>query len=139
MFLGEYQHTIDAKGRIAIPAKFRGELVRGIVLVRGIEACLFGYGLETWEEKARALDALDLDDAKRRQIERRFFGTAQDCELDAQGRIVVPPSFRRYADLTGECVVIGARQRFEIWSRARWETYLDDTADLDLAGLKLPF
>lgn len=139
MFLGEYQHTIDAKGRLAIPAKFRGRLERGAVLVRGVEACLYVFALETWEAKARELDAANLSPRQRRLIERRFFGTAFEAELDAQGRIVVPAAFRRYADLTGEVAVVGARQRFEIWSAARWQATLDELASEDLSQIDLPF
>ena len=139
MFLGEYQHTIDAKGRLAVPAKFRGRLERGAVLVRGIELCLYVFPLETWEAKARELDDANLDPRQRRMIERRFFGTAQECELDAQGRIVVPAPFRRYAELAGETTVLGARHRFEIWSTARWEAYQVEMANEDLTGIDLPF
>lgn len=139
MFLGEYQHTIDTKGRLAIPAKFRGRLERGAVLVRGIEACLYVFPMATWEEKARELDGANLDPRQRRLIERRFFGTAFECELDVQGRIVVPAAFRRYADLAGETAIIGARHRFEIWSNARWEAYQEEMANEDLSGIDLPF
>jgi MraZ protein len=139
MFLGEFQHTIDAKGRLAIPAKYRGRLERGAVLVRGIEQCLYVYTMETWEAKARELDSRDLEPRQRRMIERRFFGTAFECELDAQGRIVVPARFRTYAELSGETTIIGARDRFEIWNTARWEAYQDEMATEDLAGLDLPF
>ena len=139
MFLGSYEHTIDAKGRIAIPAKFRGELARGIVLVRGIEDCLYGYSMETMDEKARELDATALDPKQRRLIERRFFSMSQDCELDAQGRIVVPAEFRRYASLAGDAIVLGARKRFEIWSRTRWQAYQTEMDEADLSGIALPF
>ncbi len=139
MFLGEFQHTIDAKGRLAVPAKYRGRLERGVVLVRGIEQCLYVYTMETWEAKARELDSRELNPRQRRMIERRFFGTAFECELDAQGRIVVPARFRTYAELGGETTIIGARDRFEIWNTARWEAYQDEMANEDLAGLDLPF
>ena len=139
MFLGEYQHTIDAKGRLAIPAKFRAKLERGVVLVRGIEECIFGYALEMWEAKALEFASRPMEPQQRRLIDRRFYATAQECELDGQGRIVVPPSFRRYADLAGEIVVLGVRDRFEIWSRARWDAYQDAMAQEDISGIDLPF
>ena len=139
MFLGSYEHTIDAKGRIAIPAKFRGDLARGIVLVRGIEDCLYGYSFDTWEEKAHELEKSVLDPKKRNVILRRFFGTAQDCELDAQGRIVVPADFRRYANLAGDAMVLGVYKRFEIWNRARWTAYQTEMEAEDLSGIDLPF
>jgi MraZ protein len=159
MFLGEYQHNVDGKGRIAIPARFRGKIEGGAVLTRGVEACLYVYPLAVWEEKARALDAAIVDPRKRRQVERRFFGMAYECELDAQGRIVIPSAFRAYAGLPangngagnghgigngnsgngngsgGEAMVIGARERFEIWSPERWQAYLAETQDDDLSAL----
>jgi MraZ protein len=158
MFLGEYQHSVDGKGRVAIPARFRAKIERGAVLTRGVEACLYVYPLEVWEEKARALDSAITDPRQRRLVERRFFGQAYECELDGQGRIVIPVAFREYAGLptngnggngnggngnggngNGEAMVIGARERFEIWSPERWLAYLAQTQDDDLSALPLPF
>ncbi|HEX6543529.1 MAG TPA: division/cell wall cluster transcriptional repressor MraZ [Ktedonobacterales bacterium] len=139
MFLGEFQHSVDTKGRLAIPARFRSKIERGAVLTRGVEACLYVYPLETWEKKARELDASILDPRQRRMVERRFFGMAFECELDAQGRIVVPARYRQYAGLNGEATVIGAHDRFEIWSPAEWGRYLDEMEQTDLTNLQLPF
>ncbi len=156
MFLGEYQHSVDGKGRVAIPARFRAKIERGAVLTRGMEACLYVYPLEVWEEKARALESAIPDPRQRRLVERRFFGQAYECELDAQGRIVIPAAFREYAGLpangagagghangngnaSGEAMVIGARERFEIRSPERWQAYLAETQDDDLSALPLPF
>ncbi len=139
MFTGEYQHTIDAKGRLAIPAKFRGRLERGAVLVRGAEPCLYMFTVEEWERIGEALERAEIDKERRRRMDRRFFGTAFECELDAQGRIVVPPKFRTFAGLDGETTIIGARKRCEIWNSARWEAYQDEMANDDLTGLDLPF
>jgi MraZ protein len=135
VFLGEYQHSIDAKGRLAIPARFRAKIERGAVLTRGIELCLLVYPLETWERKARALAEANLEARQRRHFERLLFGAASECELDAQGRIVLPPKLRQYAALNGEALVLGAHERFEVWSPARWEAYLDETRDEDLGAL----
>lgn len=139
MFLGEFQHSIDTKGRVAIPARFRSKIERGAVLTRGVESCLYVYPLETWEQKARELDAAILDPRQRRMVERRFFGMAFECELDAQGRIVVPARYRQYAGLNGEAVVLGARDRFEIWSPAEWGRYNDEMDQIDMTNLQLPF
>lgn len=138
-FQGEFQHVLDAKGRLAIPARFRSRMERGTVLVRGVEACLYLYTMETWIEKARALEHLNLTDTQRRMIERRFFSRASECELDAQGRIIIPAEFRRYANLAGETMVVGARDRVEIWRRTTWEAYLDEIESEDLSGIPLPF
>jgi MraZ protein len=139
MFLGEYLHSVDNKGRLAIPARFRSKIERGAVLTRGIDACLYVYPMETWEQKARELDAAIIDPRQRRLIERRFFGMALEVELDSQGRIVIPARFRQYAGLDSEAMVIGTRDRFEIWSTSGWQTYTDEMANEDLSGLPLPF
>jgi MraZ protein len=138
-FQGEFQHMLDAKGRLAIPARFRDRMKAGAMLVRGVETCLYLYPMETWEEKARALEHLNLTDVQRRMIERRFFSRATECELDAQGRIIVPVEFRRYASLAGETMVVGARDRVEIWQRAAWEAMLVEIENEDLSGISLPF
>ena len=139
VFLGEFQHSVDTKGRLAIPARFRSKIERGAVLTRGVDTCLYVYPLETWEQKARELDAAILDPRQRLMVERRFFGMAFECELDAQGRIVVPARYRQYAGLNGEAVVLGARDRFEIWSPAEWERYNDEMDQIDMTNLQLPF
>jgi MraZ protein len=139
MFLGEYLHSIDNKGRLAIPARFRSKIERGAVLLRGVDTCLYIYPMETWEEKARELDAAIIDPRQRRLIERRFFGMALELELDSQGRIVIPARFRQYASLSSEAMVIGTRDRFEVWSTANWQAYTDDMATQDFSGLPLPF
>lgn len=139
MFLGEFYHSVDGKGRLAIPARFRSKIEHGAVLTRGIDPCLLVYPAEVWEQKARELDVIVTDPAKRHKIERRFFGMAFEVELDAQGRIIVPTKFRTYAALNGDAMVIGARDRFELWSPQRWEAYTDEMASEDLSALALPF
>ena len=139
MFLGAYQHTIDTKGRLAIPAKFRSSIERGAVLVKGVESCLNVFTTEVWEEKARELAALPLDPRQRRIIERNFFGSATECELDSQGRIVIHVNFRRFAGLAGDTTIVGIYQRFEIWNTERWDEYQTVIANEDLSGIALPF
>src|SRR5690242_15671784 len=124
MFVGEYLHTVDNKGRLAVPARFRARIEGGAVLTRGVESCLYVFPLDTWERKGRELAEAALDPRQRRLIERRFFGMGFEVELDAQGRIVVPARFRQYAGLEGETVVLGVRDRIEIWSPARWDEYI---------------
>jgi len=139
LFLGEYLHSVDSKGRLAIPARFRAKIERGAALTRGVDTCLYVYPMETWEQKARELEAAIPDPRQRRLVERRFFGLAFECELDAQGRIVVPAKFRQYAGLNGEATIIGARDRFEVWNPETWEGYLRATQEEDLSELALPF
>jgi MraZ protein len=139
MFVGEFLHSVDAKGRLALPARFRAKIERGAVLTRGIELCLQVFPMETWEEKSRELAEAGIDPRQRRLIERRFFAMAFECELDGQGRIVIPARFREYAGLNGEAVVLGARDRIEVWDPARWQEYTDAMGQEDLSGLPLPF
>ncbi len=163
MFLGEFDHSVDSKGRIAIPARFRSKIAHGAVLTRGVDPCLYVYPMETWEQKAATLDTTISDPNQLRYVERTFFGGAFELELDTQGRIVLPARFRAFAELNGvhgrnggrgdngegrtnggngvsvEALIIGARERFEIWSPARWEAYLAEHADDDLSSLPLPF
>jgi MraZ protein len=139
MFVGEFLHSVDAKGRLALPARFRGKIERGAVLTRGIEPCLLVFPMETWEEKGRELAEATIDPRQRRLIERRFFAMAFECELDGQGRIVIPARFREYAGLNGEAAVLGARDRIEVWNPARWDEYADKMGQEDLSGLPLPF
>ena len=139
MFLGEYPLKVDSKGRIAVPARFRSKIERGAVLTRGVDPCLYIYPMETWEERARELSAAITDPRLLRLVERRFFGMAHELELDAQGRIVLPAKVRQYASLGGEGMVVGARDRIEVWSAAGWDTYLSANEDEDLSALPLPF
>ena len=139
IFVGEYLHSVDTKGRLALPARFRTRIAGGAVLTRGIEPCLYVFPTTTWEEKGRELAAAAINPRQRRMIERRFFGMAFECELDAQGRIIVPAKFRQYAGLNGEANVIGARDRIELWNVERWEDYIAQSQEEDLSGLPLPF
>lgn len=139
MFLGEYLHSVDTKGRLAIPARYRSKIERGAVVTRGVERCLLVFTMEAWEQKARELAAANMDARQRRYVERTHFGSAAECELDAQGRIVLPPALRRYAGLNGEARIVGAHERFELWSPASWDAYLEEMQAEDLGALPLPF
>lgn len=135
MFLGEYEHTIDAKGRMAVPARFRAQLDRGAVISKGMGACLSVYTLARWEEKSNELVASKTSD-ELRDFERRIFPSAGEVELDNQGRIVIPAKLRQYASLAGEVTIAGVRDHFEIWDRAAWQAYQER---LDAEGTNIPF
>lgn len=137
-FKGEYTHTVDGKGRIAIPARFRAKIEHGAVLARSSERCLCVYTEETWIEKSASFGApTPAEEARARRFERLKYSQSNDVELDAQGRILLPLKFRQYAAIAGEAVIIGARDRFEIWSAERWRDYL---AELDAEDFSdLPF
>jgi len=121
MFLGRFSHNLDTKGRLAIPAKFRGTLADGLVVTRGIDRCLSAYPLSAWQTLAERVSALSISDPDARQFKRMVFAEAMDEELDGQGRIVLPPELRRYAGIAREAVVVGMNTYIEIWDPARWE------------------
>ena len=134
MFMGEYNHTIDAKGRLIVPSKFRELLGNGFVVTKGLDGCLFVYPNEEWatiEEKFRSIP-LTTKDA--RKFSRFFFAGAASCELDRQGRVLLPQTLRDYAGLQKDVVLAGVLGRIEIWDQGRWQdanTYddMDEVAE----------
>lgn len=129
MFMGEFQHSIDDKGRIIIPAKFRDLLGTSFVVTRGLDQCLFVYPLEEWGVLEQKLKALPLMKSDARAFTRFFFSGATECEWDKQGRVNLPNNLRQYANLEKDCVVLGVSNRVEIWSRGIWEQYFQQSED----------
>ncbi len=129
VFMGEYQHTIDAKGRMIVPAKFREGLGEQFVLTRGLDQCLFGYPMNEWKLIEEKLKALPLTKKDARAFTRFFFSGATECELDKQGRVNIASSLLNYAKLEKECVVIGVSNRIELWSKVIWEQYTEEQED----------
>lgn len=123
MFMGEFQHTIDEKGRMIIPAKFREALGSTFIVTRGLDHCLFVYPLTEWAVLEQKLKALPLMRSDARAFTRFFFSGAVECELDKQGRINIPSNLREHAKLEKECVIIGVSTRVEVWSKEAWEEY----------------
>jgi MraZ protein len=123
MFMGEYQHSLDDKGRIIIPAKFRDALGSTFVITRGLDNCLFVYPAEEWAQMESKLKALPLMKSDARAFTRFFLSGATECELDKQGRANIPANLREHAGLQSQAVVIGVSSRVEIWSKERWEQY----------------
>lgn len=129
MFMGEFQHSIDDKGRIIIPAKFRETLGPSFVITRGLDQCLFVYPMEEWVIMEQKLKALPLMKSDARAFTRFFFSGATECELDKQGRVNLPPNLRDYAKMDKECVVLGVSNRVEIWSKGIWEQYYSQSEE----------
>ncbi|MDE2019476.1 MAG: division/cell wall cluster transcriptional repressor MraZ [Patescibacteria group bacterium] len=123
MLLGEYNHNLDTKGRMAIPAKFRDKLTAGAIITRGIDNCLFVFANAEWEILAKKLIELPLAQANSRAFTRLMLAGATDVELDAQGRILIPDYLRKYAGLKKEVVVAGLYNRIEVWDTAAWAAY----------------
>ena len=127
MLLGEYNHNLDTKGRMAMPAKFRDQLTAGAIVTRGIDNCLFVFAPAAWDELVKKLTALPLAQANSRAFVRLMLAGATDVELDSQGRVLLPDYLRKYAGLKKEVVVAGLYNRIEIWDRDAWQTYKTKT------------
>ena len=127
MLLGEYKHSIDDKGRLAIPAKFRAKVERGAIITRGLDKCLFVFTMSEWEKLAEKLVALPLAQANSRAFSRLMLSGAADVELDSQGRILIPESLREYAGLSKNSVIAGVYNRMEIWNAETWNEYKKKT------------
>jgi MraZ protein len=134
VFLGRYAHNLDAKGRLAIPARYREALAEGVILTRGIDRCLALYPLDAWRPLAEKVAALPITDADARNFRRLVFAEAADLILDAQGRVLIPPDLRRYAELEREALVVGVDASIEIWSPQRWAT-VEASLDTDAAEI----
>lgn len=127
MFMGEYQHSIDVKGRIIVPAKFREGLGESFVLTRGLDQCLFVYPMEEWKLLEEKLKKLPLTKKDARSFTRFFLSGASECEIDKQGRINIPQPLRAYAKLSKACTVIGVSNRVEIWDEMVWDAYVKES------------
>lgn len=127
MFIGEYQHNIDEKGRLAIPTKFRSDLSKGAVVTRGLDRCLFLYTIAEWEKLAKKLMQLPISQSKSRAFARLMLAGAMDVKLDSQGRIVLPEYLREYASLHKKTVVAGLYNRLEVWEEDAWNKYKANT------------
>ncbi len=125
MFLGEYRHGIDAKGRLFLPARYRSFFAGGAVLTKGIEPCLCLFTLPEWRRVAERISQLPLTAPEAREWRRFFFGGAFDVVPDEQGRILIPASLRAYAGLEGQAVIVGVHTYLEIWSPSAWQEILE--------------
>ena len=129
MFIGEYHHTIDDKGRIIIPAKFRDELGSNFIVTRGIESCLFVYPNKNWDQICEKLNSLPFTRKDARVFSRFFMSGATNVELDKQGRINISAPLINHANLTKDCVIIGTGDRLEIWSKEDWDSFFNSNKD----------
>lgn len=125
MFLGEYRHTIDEKGRVTIPAKYRGLLAAGMVITRGFDRNLMAFSLEGWEELAARVKSLPWSDPGAREFRRRVFSGAVDLVPDRQGRVLLPPFLREFANIDSDVVITGMLDHLEIWNTEAWEPVRD--------------
>ena len=132
MFLGQFTHMIDAKGRITIPVRFRASLSSGAVVTQGFERNLMVYTTESFQRLAASASSLTTTDPEARAVRRVIFGGASDVALDSTGRILLPPFLREYAQLDGDAVLVGAGEYFEIWDLETWQAELTRVVDPDV-------
>lgn len=129
MFMGEYAHNIDVKGRLIMPAKFREQLGEHFVVTRGLDKCLFVYPMPEWEILAAKLRELPLTKKDARAFSRFFLSGAVECELDKQGRINLPQNLLKYSLIEKETTIVGVSSRIEIWAQSEWETFFDEAEE----------
>ena len=129
MFIGEYKHNLDEKARLAVPAKFRKDLAKGVVITRGLDNCLFLYTLEQWEKLAVKLSSLPISQTNSRAFARLMLAGAMDVELDSQGRVIIPDYLRKYANIKKKTIIAGLYDRLEIWDQETWEKYKKGTEE----------
>ena len=134
MLIGEFQHSLDAKNRLIVPAKFRDDLGQSFVITRGLDICLFAYPMEEWGSIEKKLRGLPFTKASDRAFVRMFFSGATECELDKQGRILIPEHLKSHARIDKDTVIIGLSSRVEIWGREVWDGYRDN-ADISYEEL----
>ena len=123
MFIGEYKHNLDNKGRLAVPAKFRAILKSGAVVTRGLDNCLFLYTKKEWVEKAKKISSLPFNKANNRAFARSMLAGAMEVDFDNQGRIMLPEYLRKFAKLNKKTVIAGIYDRLEIWDEQKWDKY----------------
>lgn len=123
MFIGEYQHSVDPKKRLALPSKFRKELGARVVVTRGLDKCLFVYPIKTWKDLAEKLGTLPMGESSTRSFVRLMLAGAVDSDVDSQGRILLPEYLKEYAGLNRSVTVAGLFNRLEIWDEMKWKTY----------------
>ncbi len=127
MFLGEFKHNLDLKGRLAVPSKFRAELNSGAVITRGLDKCLFIFSQKEWETLASKLITLPISQSDSRAFVRLMLSGASNAEFDSQGRILIPEALRIYAGLSKKTVITGLYNRIEVWNQSDWEKYKSKT------------
>ena len=123
MLIGEYEHSLDAKGRLIMPAKLREDLGEKFIITKGLDGCLFGFSQTEWTNFEEKLKTLPLTNKNARDFVRFFLSGATECEIDKQGRFLIASNLREYAGMEKEIAIIGVGTRIEIWNKDKWKTY----------------
>lgn len=130
MLMGEYKHAVDTKGRVIIPTKLREELGEKFIVTRGLDGCLFGYPMSSWQSLTEKFSTnLPLSKKNARQVVRFFYSAATEVEFDKQGRIMIPQTLREYASIKKNVRIVGVSDRLEIWDDSTWKEYVAQTQD----------
>ena len=132
MFMGTYDHSIDAKGRVIVPAKLREGLGESFVVTLGLDGCLFAYPMDEWEKLSESLAKLPSNQKSARFLQRMFLSGAEEAEPDKQGKVLIKQQHRDHAGLTKEVTIIGVSKRVEIWDSARWAEYENSENEMSL-------
>ena len=133
MLIGEFEHSLDAKGRLIMPSKLREDIGEKFIITKGLDGCLFAFSIEEWKIFEQKLRALPISNKDARAFSRFFFAGAMDCEIDKQGRFLISSNLRDFAELTKEVVIIGMDSRIEIWSKENWEKCDEDISADEIA------
>ena len=126
MLIGEYEHSLDVKGRLIMPAKLREDMGEKFIITKGLDGCLFGFSQNEWLSFEEKLKTLPLTNKNARDFVRFFLSGATECEIDKQGRFLIASNLREYANMEKDVVIIGVGTRLEIWNREKWKTYNSD-------------
>lgn len=131
MLIGEFEHSLDAKGRLIMPAKLREAIGDKFVVTKGLDGCLFAFSLTEWANFEEKLKSLPLSNRNSREFTRFFLSGATECEIDKQGRFLIPTNLRESANLQKEVVIIGVGTRIEIWDKEKWNSYNDENISVE--------
>ena len=133
MLIGEYEHSLDVKGRIIMPSKFRDDIGDKFIVTKGLDGCLFAFSKNEWTKFEEKLSSLPISNKDARTFTRFFFAGAIDCELDKQGRFLISAGLREFAGFNKDVVIVGMNSRIEIWSKEKWESCSDDLSADEIA------
>ena len=136
MLIGEYEHSLDAKGRLIMPAKLREDIGEKFIITKGLDGCLFAFSKTEWEKFEEKLATLPISNKDARAFSRFFFAGAMDCEIDKQGRFLISSNLREFAGLVKDIIIVGMNSRIEIWSKEKWQK-CDDSISADEIAEKM--
>ena len=133
MLIGEYEHSLDAKGRLIMPAKLREDIGEKFIITKGLDGCLFAFSIAEWKIFEEKLRSLPISNKDARKFSRFFFAGAIDCEIDKQGRFLISSNLREFADLEKDVIIVGMDSRIEIWSKEKWNKFDEDISADEIA------